>query len=250
MTYLRWQRIIFFNITSALCTATAALAIWGLVTYVEFLLVHRGIEERVQEVAAATSRAGGAARHSLGYQQKHDVHEKLNGATLHIKDAFAAGGSVAAGLASLLCTFVLAMALFRRNKPETLSSVRLKEVLFGFSCLCWIGTLIPATYIWQTKSGVITKTGVPAAVLAQIVALGKIDLRYKSNKPLKAQVIVGWIAFGATLITTALVLAEARYVLKHGRDGPLIGHVHETETTATAMDRHDSFEKRETHELA
>ncbi|SCZ89641.1 BZ3500_MvSof-1268-A1-R1_Chr9g10513 [Microbotryum saponariae] len=219
MTYLRWQRIVFFNITSALCTATAALAIWGLVT---------------------------------GYQQKHDVREKLNGATLHIQNAFAAGGSVAAasGLASLLCTFVLAMALFRRNKPETLSSVRLKEVLFGFSCLCWIGTLIPATYIWQTKAGVITKTGVPAAVLAQIVALGKIDLRYKTNKPLKSQIIVGWIAFGATLITTALVLAEARYVLKHGRDGPLIGHLHETETTATATDRHDSFEKRETQELA
>ncbi|SCV69830.1 BQ2448_1224 [Microbotryum intermedium] len=216
MTYLRWQRILFFNITSALCASTAALALWGLVS---------------------------------GYQQKSEVRHKLNGATLHIQDAFAAGGSVAAasGLASLLCSFVLGMALFRRNQPETLSSVRLKEVVFGFSCLTWIGTLIPATYIWQTKAGFITKTGVPAAVISQIIALGKIDLRYKVNKPLKAQIIVGWIAFGSTLITTALVIAEARYVLKHGRDGPLIGHLRQS---STSTDHHDSFEKPETRELA
>ena len=40
-----------------------------------------------------------------------------------------------------------------------------------------------------------------------------------AQRPAKAYVIVGWLAFLSTLITTFLVSRAARHVLKHGPDG-------------------------------
>lgn len=112
--------------------------------------------------------------------------------------------------------------LLRRRAPETIRTVRIKEAAFGFSLLLWLGTLIPYTvcsphlsfshhradllfYICQviiaTKSGYVTRPGVSASVIANIVALSGESLAYIDNTPPKAALIAGWCAFFFTCIS-------------------------------------------------
>ncbi|KAL8292216.1 hypothetical protein RQP46_001682 [Phenoliferia psychrophenolica] len=200
--YLRWTRFFFFQLTSALCLATVGLAGWGL---------------------------------SYGLDKKAFVKKTIPGATLDITDALGVGGAVT-GVASLLCLLMMILGQFWAHRPETITTVRMKEGAFGFAVVFWLATLIPATYIMATKSGVVSKAGVPAAVIANIVKLSGQNLAYKSITPIKSYVIVGWIAFLSTCVNLVLVSLTARYIHKNGPDveqGELVGHRHHDHATSS-----------------
>ncbi|KAM0749190.1 hypothetical protein T439DRAFT_326931 [Meredithblackwellia eburnea MCA 4105] len=149
------------------------------------------------------------------------------------------------GVASLLCLFLNAMLLFRPHTKETIHTVRMKEGAFVFAIIFWIATLIPATYIMATKSGVVTKPGVPAAVIAQIVQLSGQKLAYKDQVAIKSYVAVGWVALVSTIINLILVSIAARHAFANGNktdgeQGDLFGHKHRSSVDDKATTDHAS----------
>lgn len=218
--YLRMPRMIFFHLTSVLSTLTFSLASWGL---------------------------------AVGESQKRQAAQLIPGSTLHIGDALGSGGGVtaAAGVASLLCLGGLFLLHFKTNLPETRKTVMLKELAFGFACILWIATLIPATLIAAKRSGVVTNPNIPAASLAALIQLSGKDLSYRSQTPIKAYLSTGWLAFLSTLINLILVSLEARHVLAlsrnggpttDGTQGDLAGHhAHVDPRTSTSLNSSTSI---------
>ncbi|ORY87411.1 hypothetical protein BCR35DRAFT_302164 [Leucosporidium creatinivorum] len=195
--YLRIPRLLAFQLTQGLSTATCGLASWGLKT---------------------------------GYDQK---------AFLNITDVIGSGGALvaASGTAGLLCFAMVLFIMLRPRAPETLKSCRIKEALFGFSLVFLFATLVPATYIMANKGGVITKEGVPAAAILQLLSLQNIHLDYKYQTPVKAYCIVGWFCWLSTLISFILVSMEARHVLKHGPDGGILDMTSHSQPNMTERER-------------
>ncbi|GAA5987777.1 hypothetical protein JCM10908_007210 [Rhodotorula pacifica] len=216
--YLRWARITFFLLTTALCITEIGLAAWSL---------------------------------SYGHDKQDLAKHTLPGASLDLSDAFAVGGAVtaAAAVSTLLCLGMLIWTVIKPARAETLRSVRIKEGLFVFVLCFFLGTLIPATYYCATKSGVVTAPGIPSSLISRILKSMGESLAYSAQTPIKSYVIVGWIAFLSTFISLVLVSVAARKTLKYGPDvaGPLEAPLHQdqhAESTIAASSARPSMNEK------
>lgn len=126
------------------------------------------------------------------------------------------------GLSGLLCLFLSVTMILKRREAETLKTIRIKEGLFAFILLLMTPALIAATVIMATRSGVITKPGVPQATINALLALQGTDTSYKHQTPIVAYVAVGWVCWVFTIISFILCSREARYVHLHGPDHGLL----------------------------
>ncbi|GAA5952861.1 hypothetical protein JCM3765_002989 [Sporobolomyces pararoseus] len=182
--FLRWPRLIFFQLTQTLSLATAGLAIWSLVD----------------------------GRHKQALTRK-----MIPGGELHINDIIGAGASVTAGtgLCGLLCFGLGLYTIFGKRRVETLRTIRIKEALFGICLIVLIATLIPATLFAARRSGVITAPGIPPALILQLVKAAGQKLAYKDQTPILAFVITGWCTLASTLVCLILVSLAARKEKHH-----------------------------------
>ncbi|KAK4703647.1 hypothetical protein P7C70_g2566, partial [Phenoliferia sp. Uapishka_3] len=190
--------------------------------------------------------------------ESHPRETTLTGAKLHIADLIGIGGAVfyicwrgedeeliagvpdVQGVASILCLIMGFLGHFKPHLKETRKTVLVKECLFGFACIFWLAVLIPAAVFVGSRSAKVTKAGVPAAVIAQIVALSGQKLAYKYQKSAIAFTVVGWIAFLSTCINLVLVSLAGRYVVKHGPDGEqgeLVGRPHHTHPEDASIEK-------------
>ncbi|GAA5830949.1 hypothetical protein JCM3766R1_006185 [Sporobolomyces carnicolor] len=182
--FLRWPRLIAFQLVQTLSLATAGLAIWALVD----------------------------GRH------KQDLTRKMiPGGELHIDDAIGSGAGVTAatGLCGLLCFGLGLYTVFGKRRVETLHTIRMKEALFGVCLVLLIAALIPATLFCAQRSGVITAPGIPPALILQLVKAAGQELAYKKQTPIVAYVITGWCTLAATLLCLILVSLAARKEKHH-----------------------------------
>ncbi|KAK4057249.1 hypothetical protein OIO90_001746 [Microbotryomycetes sp. JL221] len=190
--YLRWPRLISFTLASSLCTVSGCLSAWAL--------------------AANTDK-------------RNLVAKNIPGAVLHTGDAVACGAIlVAAGGLAAFLLFLMSLSIqFQRRQPETLKTVRIKEAVFAFLSIMYLGGLVAATVVTWTRSASITKAGVAQATINQIVALGGFDLRYKAEHRIVSYIAVGWAALFFLLTSLVLLSLEARHILKNGPDVNLLG---------------------------
>lgn len=79
-------------------------------------------------------------------------------------------------VSAALCIGMLIWTLVRPRASETLKSIRIKEGMFLFASLFFLGSLIPATYYTATRSGVITAP-VPQSLIDAFVRASGEDLR-------------------------------------------------------------------------
>jgi len=184
--HLRWPRLIFFQLTSALSIVVVGLSSWGLAQIQD---------KRIQ------------------------VKTLVPGGKLHVGDILATGAGLtaASGLASLACSLLFLITLFRLHKRESKGSVILKEVIFGFCSIAFFITAIAATVVTATRSAVITSDAISAALLAELEKLSGQSLAYKDNTPAVSSAIVAWFAWLSSTISFILVSLAARKLLDHGQ---------------------------------
>jgi hypothetical protein len=159
------------------------------------------------------------------------VKNSIPGGRLHAGDVVATGAAVVAtcGVAALACSFLTLTILLgalrgQRGVEETRRSVMLKEGIFVFAVISELVALVGATYVCANKSGYVTSDKLPQDLVNQFVALSGKSLAYKDQRPVVSYVIVGWICWISTVVSTILVSLAARHVLKHssaqtGNDG-------------------------------
>ncbi|GAA6044543.1 hypothetical protein JCM8097_000488 [Rhodosporidiobolus ruineniae] len=203
--YLRFPRIFFFLLTTALCIVEIGLAAWSV-----------------------------AHAHDL----QDETKRTLAGASLDVSDALAVGGAVtaAAAVSALTCVVLLVWTILRPRQSETLKSVRIKEGVFVFNLIFLLATLIASSYYTATKRGVISAPGFPQSLIDSLVAASGKDLRYSHSTPIVSYLVVGWIAWLSTLISLILVSIAARKTLKYGPDG--------TGPLAPGADEHERVDSR------
>ncbi|GJN91130.1 hypothetical protein Rhopal_004148-T1 [Rhodotorula paludigena] len=201
--YLRIPRVTVFALTTALCITEIGLAAWTLAD---------------------------------SHDKQDRVKNTVPGARLNLDDAQNVGKAVtaASAVSAALCIGMLIWTLVRPRASETLTSIRIKEGMFLFASLFFLGSLIPATYYTATRSGVITAP-VPQSLIDAFVRASGEDLRYRKSNTILSYLCTGWVAFLFLLISFVLVSIAARKTLKYGADrtGPL-DSTHEKHAGAAA----------------
>lgn len=87
-------------------------------------------------------------------------------------------------------------------------------------------------YICARKSGQLSAPGLSPVVIQSLLKATGQNLAYSAQTPIKAYVIVGWIALLSLIISLVLVSIAARKTLKYGEDrtGPLQHSEHDLPT--------------------
>jgi len=180
--YLRWPRLIAFQLTSAFCVVAFSLASWAL---------------------------------AIHYQNIRDLRA-IPGATLDDHDIFSAGAylSASAGLASLTCT-ITNLLVFGRvtklwNKPDTDRSLLIKELVFGFEAVALLVAAIVCTSFVRGSATVTSPTIPQATILLLLKAAGK-SLAYADVPAIVGFTVFAWLAWLSMTITTILVILAARH---------------------------------------
>jgi len=179
LEYLRWPRLISFAFTSSLSVAVFGLAAWSLKVLID----------------------------------KKNIARQLPGGVLHANDVIGAGGALtaAAGFTSLACIGFIIMTFFRLHKAETYRTVLLKEGIFAFAWVFLLAALIAQTVVYASKSATVTSSMIPQTLVDQIISVSGQSLAYKDIPAVRADTIVGWVAWASLTITLILVSLAARH---------------------------------------
>jgi len=189
--YLKWPRLIAFGLVGALGVAATGLSA-------------RAIQALKED--RATLKA------------------QLPTASLNATDVVIVAGlmTTAAGLAALYCTALSTAILFRLHREETRRSILVKEVIMATLALILLGCCIAASVIILNRSATITAPGIPAALIAQLLASQGRSLAYRDSIVYYA-LIVCWVCFAMVLISFVLAALTSRHIKKYGPEDTLLG---------------------------
>jgi len=147
------------------------------------------------------------------------VRAMVPGGQLHATDVVTVTAimTTAGGLCGLYCFALFNIVLYKLQKVETRRSILIKESLYAFFTLFFLGASIAATVIIVPRSAKITSTLIPEAVLKPLVAASGQSLAYRDALVFPAM-IVSWICFGANCVAFALTSMAARHIHKYGSE--------------------------------
>merc|ERR1711939_157669 len=145
-------------------------------------------------------------------EDRATLKAQLPTASLNATDVVIVAGlmTTAAGLAALYCTALSTAILFRLHREETRRSILVKEVIMA--------TLV----IILNRSATITAPGIPAALIAQLLASQGRSLAYRDSIVYYA-LIVCWVCFAMVLISFVLAALTSRHIKKYGPEDTLLG---------------------------
>lgn len=189
--YLKWPRLIAFNINGALAITATALSSRSLV--------------------------------NLNHDRKM-LAAALPGTTLQAGDVVAASAVFvsAAGICSLYTAALSTVITLRLHREETKRTIFVKECIMGFMALFLLGAAIAGTIIVIPRSAGVRGPLPSTLIIRAIQAQGK-SLRYRDALVFPA-LIVTWVTFGCTLVCFVLAALASRHIAKYGPENTLIGH--------------------------
>lgn len=218
--YLKWPRLIVFNLNGALSITATALAARSLI-----VLNH----------------------------DKATLAKTIPGAKLHVANVITATSlmTASAGIASLYTALLGAAITLRWYKMETRRTIRIREALMAAMAIFFLGCAIVATLIIVPRSAGASAPGLSEAlVLKLIIASGK-SIKYRDSLAFESLIVV-WICFGTTLLSFFLAALTSRHIGKYGPEDTAVGHYvskHQghldTTTSERASDSH--VEKKAEH---
>jgi len=190
--YLKWPRLIAFNLNGALAITATGLSARSLVNL----------------------------NHDRG-----TLASQIPGAVIHATDVVAASAimTTATGVASLYTAALSTAVTLKWHREETKKSIMVKEICMLIMALFILGAAIAATVIIVPRSAGVSAPGLPSSIIAQLIAASGKSLAYRDSIVFPALIVV-WLCFGTTLLSFVLAALASRHIAKYGPENTLIGH--------------------------
>lgn len=190
--YLKWPRIIVFNLNGALAITATALCCQAL--------------------------------NNLAHD-KNTLSSQVPGAYIHAGDAVAVGAcmTTAAGIASVYTAVLGTVVTLGLHKEETKRTLMVKEVMMVFMACFLFASTVAATVILSTRSARLSAPGLPESLLVSLVEGTGKSIKYTDTLTFPGM-IVSWCCFGTTTISFILATLAHKHVAKYGPSNTLVGH--------------------------
>ncbi|GHJ88773.1 hypothetical protein NliqN6_5175 [Naganishia liquefaciens] len=190
--YLKWPRLIVFNLNGALSIVATGLAAQSLVN-----LNH----------------------------DKATLAKTIPGAKLHVGNVIAATAlmTASAGIASIYTAVLGAAITLKWYKMETRRTIRIREALMvAMATLLLVSAIIATVIIVPRSAGASSPTLPEQVILRLIIASGK-SIKYRDSLAFDSLIVV-WICFGTTLLSFFLAALTSRHIGKYGPEDTTVGH--------------------------
>ncbi|KAI5450253.1 hypothetical protein NCC49_003270 [Naganishia albida] len=190
--YLKWPRLIVFNLNGALSIVATGLAAQSLVNV---------------------------------NHDKAQLAKTIPGAKLHVGNVIAVTSlmTAAAGVSSLYTAFLGTAILMKWHKIETRKTIRLREMLMAAMAIFLLVCAIIASVIIVPRSAGASSPRLPESVVIQLIKASGKSVRYRDSLAFDALIVV-WICFGTTLLSFFLAALTSRHIGKYGPEDTTVGH--------------------------